>query len=128
MACQSPALFLGSSIGTEAFIKQIEPVGLKNYYENFLRLQKRLVVVIGDVEVDHVLTKLDEAYGQEQKSRALHPAQYPRLEVLGKKFKRTSKNLSFSRFEKGWYTPGLDHRDYAGLLILGHILNKPSNS
>ena len=117
-----------SYIGDEAFIKQIEPVGLREYYENFLRLQKRLVVVIGDVEVDHVLTRLDEAYGQEQESRAWHPVQYPRLDVLGKKFKRTSKNLSFSRFEKSWYTSGLDHRDYAGLFILTHILDKPSNS
>ena len=121
-----------SYIGTEAFIKQLEPVGLKAYYENFLRLQKRLIVVIGDVDIDHVLAKLDEAYGHEQTPSALSsesPApQFLNREVLGKKFKRTSKNLSVGKFRKSWYTPSLGHRDYAGLLILGRLLNNPSNS
>ncbi len=139
-------------LGTEAFIQQLEPVGLKDYYENFLRLQKRLIVVIGDVDVEHVLAKLDEAYGStcamqpqaarmsiggqadrnEQRaselSRELYSPQYPNYEVLGKKIKRTSKNLSFTRFRKGWYTPNLGHRDYAGLLILESILEKFSKS
>ena len=121
-----------SYIGTEAFIKQLEPDDLKAYYENFLRLQKRLIVISGDVEVDHVLAKLDEAYGHEQTlhkpSNELHAPQFPNREVLGKKFKRTSKNLSVGKFRKSWYTPSLGHRDYAGLLILGRMLNNPSNS
>ena len=121
-----------NGLGTEAFIKQIEPVGLKAYYENFLRLQKRLVVVIGDVEVDHVLAKLNEAYGHEQ---TLHkPANespvppYPNREVLGRRLRRTTKNLDLTLFRKGWYTPNLGHRDYAGLLILERVLEKPQNS
>ena len=120
------------ALGTEAFIKQIEPVGLKAYYENFLRLQKRLVVVIGDVDVDQVLTKLDKTYGNEQisgkLSSKLSASHYPNYEVLGKRIKHTSNNLSLTRFRKGWYTPHLGHRDYATLLILAHILDKSSNS
>ena len=42
------------SLGTEDFIKQLEPVGLKAYHENFLRRQKRLIVIIGDVDFDYV--------------------------------------------------------------------------
>ena len=121
-----------SYIGTEAFIEQIEPVGLKAYYENFLRLQRRLIVVIGDVDIDQVLAKLDEAYGHEQRPSKLSSESpvpsFPNPEVLGKKFKRTSKNLSVGKFRKSWYTPSLGHRDYAGLLILGRMLNNPSNS
>ena len=119
-------------IGTEDFIKKIGPVGLKDYYENFMRLQKRLVVVIGDVDVDHVLTKLNKAYGNEQipgeLSSKLPAPQYPNRKVLGKRLKHTSKNLSLTRFRKGWYTPYLGHLDYAGLLILDRLLDKPSNS
>lgn len=121
-----------SSIGTEAFIKQLAPDDLKAYYENFLRLQKRLIVIIGDVEVDHVLAKLDEAYGHEQtltnRRTDWHAPQFLNRDVLGKKFKRTAKNLSVGKFRKSWYTPSLGHRDYAGLLILGRMLNNPSNS
>ena len=121
-----------NSLGTEAFIKQLDPVGLKAYYENFLRLQKRLIVVIGDVEVDHVLAKLDEAYGHEQilhkpSNESLVPP-YPNREVLGKRLRRTTKNLDLTLFRKGWYTPNLGHRDYAGLLILERVLEKPQNS
>ena len=121
-----------NSLGTEAFIEQLEPVGLKAYYENFLRLQKRLVVVIGDVDVDHVLAKLDEAYGHEQ---TLHKPSnespvppYPNREVLGRRLRRTTKNLDLTLFRKGWYTPNLGHRDYASLLILERVLEKPQNS
>ena len=119
-------------LGTEAFIKQLESDDLKDYYENFLRRQKRLVVVIGDVDVDHVLTKLDEAYGNEQISNRMsiktYSSQIPNREVLGRRLKRTSKGLIVTRFRKGWYTPDLSHRDYAALLLLTRLLGKPSNS
>ena len=120
------------SLGNEAFIQQLEPVGLKAYYENFLRRQKRLVVVIGDVDVNYVLTKLDETYGNEQiigeLSDKLQASQFPNPELLGRKFRITSKSLSISKYRKSWYTPSLGHRDYAGLLILTTILNKTANS
>ena len=121
-----------SYIGTEAFIQQLEPVSLKAYYENFLRRQKRLIVVIGDVDVDHVLTKLDEAHGNEQipgESSGESPSlQFPNPEILGEKVKDTSNNLRIAKFRKSWHTPHLGHRDYATLLILARILNKTSNS
>ena len=116
------------TLGTEDFIKQLEPVGLKDYYENFLRLQKRLIVVIGDVEVDHVLTKLDEAYGKEQTPNELSSSEFSKPKVLGKKFRITSKRLSLAKFRKSWYTPSLGHRDYAGLLILARILDSTAGS
>ena len=121
-----------NGLGTEDFIKQLEAVGLKAYHENFLRHQKRLIVVIGDVDMDHVLTKLDEAYGNEQIlgeiSSESPPPQFPNPEMLGTRVKDTSKNLRIAKFRKSWHTPHLDHRDYATLLILAHILNKTSNS
>ena len=121
-----------NGLGTEDFIKQLESDDLKAYHENFLRRQKRLVVVIGDVDMDHVLTKLDEAYGNEQISGGLSdelpPPQFPNPEMLGKKVKDTSKNLRIAKFRKSWHTPHLGHRDHATLLILASILNKTSNS
>ena len=121
-----------NGLGAEDFLKQLEPVGLKDYYENFLRRQKRLIVVIGDVDVELVLTKLDEAYGNEQipgeLSNKLPAPHYPNYEVLGRRLKRTYKGLSLTIFRKGWYIPNLGHRDYAGLHILERLLEKPSNS
>ena len=117
-----------SGVGTEDFIKQLEPVGLKAYHENFLRRQKRLVVVIGDVDMDHVLTKLDEVYGSEQISNESPSTQFPNPEILGKKVKDTSKNLRIAKFRKSWQTPHLGHRDYATLLILARVMTKTSNS
>ncbi len=117
-----------NDLGTEAFIKQLESDDLKAYYENFLRRQKRLIVVTGDVDVDQVLKKLDEAYGNEQIPSEPYSPQCPNREVLGKRLKHTLKNLIVTIFRKGWYTPNLGHRDYAGLLILDYILDKSSNS
>ena len=117
-----------NGLGTETFIRQIEPVGLKNYYENFLREQKRLIVVIGDVDIDHALTKLDEAYGNDIVPVKVYTPQSPDQDVLGKRLKNSSNNLNFTIFRKGWYTPNLGNRDYAGLLIVERLLEKPSNS
>ena len=120
------------ALGTEAFIKHLNFDDLKAYYENFLRLQKRMVVVIGDVDVDHVLTKLNKTYGNEQITGELpgklQAPQFPNPKILSRKFRITSKKLSISKFRKSWYTPSLGHRDYAGLLILTTILNKTANS
>ena len=115
-------------LGAETFIRQLEPVGLKDYYENFLREQKRLVVIIGDVDIDHVLTKLDEAYGNDITPVKLYARPSPNRDVLGKRLKNSSKTLSLTIFRKGWYTPNLGNRDYAGLLIVERLLEKPSNS
>lgn len=119
-------------LGTEDFIKQLDSVDLKDYYENFLRHQKRLIVVIGDVDVNHVLTKLDAAYDNEQipgeLSIELLAQHYPSYEVLGRRLKRTARGLNLTRFRKGWYIPNLGHRDYASLLILKRILERSSNS
>ena len=117
-----------NGIGAETFIQQLEPVGLKDYYENFLREQKRLIVVIGDVDIDHVLTKFDEAYGNDIVPVKSYAPQFPDRDVLGRRLKRSSNNLSFTIFRKGWYTPNLGHRDYAGLLIVERLLEKPTNS
>lgn len=117
-----------NGIGAETFIQQLEPVGLKDYYENFLREQKRLIVIIGDVDIDHVLTKLDEAYGNDIAPVKVYAPQSPDRDVLGKRLKRSSNNLNFTIFRKGWYIPNLGHRDYAGLLIVERLLEKPSNS
>ena len=121
-----------NGLGTEDFIKQLEPASLKAYHENFLRRQKRLIVVIGDVDMDHVLTKLDESYGNEQISGEISsespPKQFPDPEILGKIVKDTSKNIRTAKFRKSWYTPHLGHRDYATLLILARMLNASSNS
>ena len=117
-----------NGLGTETFIRQLEPVGLKNYYENFLREQKRLIVIIGDVDIDQILTKLDEAYGNDIAPVKLYAPQFPDHDVLGKRLKNSSNNLNFTIFRKGWYTPNLGHRDHAGLLIVERLLEKPSNS
>ena len=117
-----------NGLGAETFIRQLEPVGLKDYYENFLRKQKRLVVIIGDVDIDHALTKLDEAYGNDLTPVKLYSPQLPNRDVLGKRLKNSSNNLNFTIFRKAWYTPNLGHRDYAGLLIVERLLEKPSNS
>ena len=117
-----------NSLGTETFIRQLEPVGLKDYYENFLREHKRLVVIIGDVDIDHALTKLDEAYGNDLTPAKFYAPQLPDQDVLGKRLKNSSNNLNFTIFRKAWYTPNLGNRDYAGLLIVERLLEKPSNS
>ena len=117
-----------NGLGAEIFIQQLEPVGLKDYYENFLREQKRLIVIIGDVDIDHVLTKLDEAYGNDLTPVKLYAPQFPDRDVLGKRLKNSSNNLNFTIFRKGWYIPNLGHRGHAGLLILERLLEKPANS
>ena len=80
-----------NGLGTETFIQQLEPIGLKDYYENFLREQKRLIVIIGDVDIDHVLTKLDEAYGNDIAPAKLYARPSLNRDVLGKRLKTHQK-------------------------------------
>ena len=51
-----------NGVGTAALIDAIEPGDLQQLFHNVLRRKRRLVVVIGDVDEEDVLTKLAEAF------------------------------------------------------------------
>ena len=117
-------------VGTRALIDKIESGDLKQLFHNVLRRTRRLVVVIGDIEVDDVLTKLAEAYpdrSNHEKSIPTEP-RFPNPDALGEGYYVKFESLTKSNFRKAWHVPGLDHPDHAGFHILASILERPSNS
>ncbi len=117
-------------LGTAALIKRTEPGDLKQLFHNVLRRKKRLVVVIGDVELDNVVTKLADAFpggDRRQEDRSPLPV-FPDPDALGERFQVKHERLSKSRFKKAWRIPALGHPDYASFCVLTSILARPSNS
>lgn len=117
-------------VGTEALIDGIESGDLKQLFHNVLRLKRRLVVVIGDVYMDDVLTRLTEAYpdrGTREESLPAEP-RFPNPNALGERYNVKYDSLIRSNFSKAWHIPGLDHPDHAGFHILASILERPSKS
>ena len=118
------------AVGTESFIKEIEPGDLKQLFHNVLRRKRRLVVVIGDVVVDDVLEKLAEAFPDRENhlGNATIVELFPNPEALGETYHVEFENLNTSLFNKAWKIPRIGHPDYAGLVVLASILVRPSSS
>ena len=117
-------------LGSRKFIDGIEHGDLHQFFHNVLRRKRRLVVVIGDIELDDVLTRLAEAFPDGRKRRgggSLLPA-LPRPDALGERFDVKFKGLGVSRFMKAWRIPPMTHRDHATIYTLVSILKRPSNS
>ena len=117
-------------LGTPGFVEKIEPGDLKQLFHNVLRRKRRLVVVIGDVDLEDVLTKLAEAYrsGNNRTDETSPEPRFPNPDVLGERYDVKYESLNKSRFKKAWRIPGLGHPDYASFLVLAAILVRPSNS
>ena len=117
-------------IGTTGFIQTIESGDLKQLFHNVLRRKRRLVVVIGDVDLHDVLTRLAEAFpdGYNRKEDGSQDRRFPNPVALGEKYQVKYEKLSYSRFYKAWRIPALGHPDYASFYVLASILVRPSNS
>ncbi len=117
-------------VGKASFIEKVKPGDLKQLFHNVLRRKRRLVVVIGDVDEDDVLTKLAEAFpgGDRQREDRSPLSRFPNPDALGERYQTKFKNLNKSRFRKAWHIPGPGHPDHAGFLVLASILVRRSNS
>ena len=117
-------------LGSEKFIEGIGHGDLNQFFHNILRRKKRMVVVIGDIDVDDVLTKLAEAFPDERNRRGGGSplTRLPKPVALGERFDVKFKGLGVSRFMKTWRIPPMTHRDHASFYILVSILKRPSNS
>ncbi|MDE3256400.1 MAG: pitrilysin family protein [Gemmatimonadota bacterium] len=119
-----------NGVGTAALIEGIKPGDLQQLFHNVLRRKRRLVVVIGDVDEDDVLTKLAEAFpaGDRKREDRSPLSRFPNPDALGERYQTKFENLSKSRFRKAWHIPGPGHPDHAGFLVLASILVRRSNS
>lgn len=117
-------------VGKASFIEKVKPGDLKQLFHNVLRRKRRLVVVIGDVDEEDVLTKLAEAFpgGDRQREDRSPLSRFPNPDALGERYQTKFENLSKSRFRKAWHIPGPGHPDHAGYLVLASILVRRSNS
>ncbi len=117
-------------VGTRSLIKNIEPSAIRHTFEEILRRQRRLVAVVGHVDVSDVLAKLDGAFPDTtlQEAAEWPDPEFPNADVLGETHHVEYERSGVSRFRRAWRIPGLEHRDYAGFLVLNGILTRPSGS
>ncbi|MCY3765864.1 MAG: insulinase family protein [Gemmatimonadetes bacterium] len=119
-----------NGVGTAALIEGIKPGDLQQLFHNVLRRKRRLVVVIGDVDEEDVLTKLAEAFPSRDRPKGDRSplSRFPNPDALGESFHVRFKSQNRTRFKKAWHIPALGHPDYASFRVLASILSRPSNS
>lgn len=118
------------ALGPRKFINGIENGELKQFFHNVLRRKRRLIVVIGDIELGDILAKLSESFpdGRNRKGGESPIPRFPNPDALGERFNVKFKGLGVSRLLKTWRVPPIGNPDHASFRILASILNRPSNS
>ena len=117
-------------VGTRSLIENVEPGSIRHTLEEILRRQRRLVVVVGHVEVSEVLTKLDGAFPDTtlQEAAVWPDPEFPNPDALGETHQVEYESSDVARYRKAWRIPGLEHPDRAGFHVLAAVLIRPSRS
>lgn len=123
-----------SIIGEEEFIREIDVEEILDVYRTYCGLKNKLIVIVGDVDVDEVLKEIVKRFKVEDGSRSGgipvdHQLKtYPNRKILGKTESISSRKIRFSLLRKSWYAPGMDDSDFAVLYLITYILEVGPNS
>jgi zinc protease len=112
-----------STIGTIESIESFTPGEARQFYSSYYSPHNALIIIVGDVKPELVLTSIAEKYGAIQPSGAVKQTrtadaeQRERRETTITHPKATRRMLA-----KAWHIPNLTHADYPALATVGRLL------
>jgi zinc protease len=109
-------------IGREAGLRRLTRDDLVRFYRNFYRPSNTVLVVVGDVEVDHAFDEIARLYGDipaGEPHRSPGPSEDRAPEF---RYRELSGDIAQTQFAVGWRTPGTLHADAAPLDLLAVVL------
>ncbi len=115
-------------IGTEEGLRGLTRGDFLEFHKNLYRPENIVLVVVGDVDVDHAFREIRRCYSSLPKGRCqktAQPAEPPQREF---RMGRMSGDIQQSYVAFGFHTPGLFHPDSYALEMLGIILGAGRSS
>lgn len=114
-----------TTIGTSQHLKNPSLVNIQNYFDKYYVPGNMALVLVGDLEFDKTIAKVDETFGKLKGKTVEHPVlpkEEPKTEIVEREvFGPTSKNISF-----GWRTKGIRSDDAKYIALIQRILSNGS--
>ncbi len=109
-------------IGHEEPLRKLSRDDLMKFYRNFYRPSNTILSIVGNVEVDDAMERVNELYGSLPDAapvRTPGPAEPPHDD---RRYRELSGDVSQSQLVFGWRTQDTMHEDSAALDFAAHIL------
>lgn len=115
-------------IGHEAGLRQLTRDALVRFYRNFYRPGNTILCIVGDIDVERTLTRVETLYGALPAGDPVRAAG-PNEEVpSGFRYRELSGDIAQTHVALGWRTPAALHADTALLDVAGAVLSMGRSS
>src|SRR5687768_11206938 len=109
-------------IGHEAGLRALNRDAMMTFYRNFYRPSNTVLSIVGDVEVDDVMRRVEDAYGhlenvEPKRSPGPHEPHHDDI-----RYREIAGDIAQSQLVFGWRTPDTMHEDTPALDLAAHIL------
>ena len=110
------------TIGWMSDIESFDVDDCQTFYRTFYAPNNATLVVVGDVEPERVLRKLQDAYGSYTPAPIPEPPSVREPEQRGEKRLEVTKLTPTWKLNIGYHSPALNHADHLPLSVLSEVL------
>ncbi|HEU4928606.1 MAG TPA: insulinase family protein, partial [Candidatus Krumholzibacteria bacterium] len=114
--------------GYQHIVEEITRDQLVAFYNNYYRPSNAVLVVVGDVEVEDALQRIEDAYGGWRNGHVVvnEPPAEPPQEAF--RFKAFEGPMDHAYLGAGFHVPSIMHDDYPALQMLGELVSSGKSS
>lgn len=109
-------------IGHEAGLRALDRAAMMGFYSNFYQPSNTILTVVGDVDADEAMMRIESAYGglPDAEPQRLAGPQEPHHDDL--RYRELDGDIAQSQLVLGWRTPHTMHEDTPALDFASHLL------
>ena len=114
-----------TTIGISEHLKNPSMIHIQNYFDKYYVPSNMALVLVGDLEFDETIKKVEATFGKLEAKDVVHPElpkEAPATDIVVREvFGPTSENISF-----GWRTGGIHTKDRKYVALIERILSNNS--
>ena len=111
-------------IGTEEMLRGFTRAHVWDYYRNLYRATNTVLVIAGDVDVDHAFALAEKHYGSMPAGEPVRDRAPEEPARRGFRYREIDGDIAQSCLQWGWRSPGTLHEDTAALDVLAVALGQ----
>ena len=109
-------------IGHEEGLRRLNRDAMMGFYRNFYQPSNTILSIVGDVDLDEVLKKIDEHYGHLSNHEPVRSPGPPEPDHYDLRYRELAGDITQTQLVMGWRTAHAMHEDTPALDFAGNLL------